>query len=98
MEFSSRGDLALAGIADKDESGRYVDFHSLRVSLSTLLAANKVSPRIAQALMRHTGPRLTAGVYTDPILLDIAGAVNALPDFSGSQSSEKAQLAAASGA
>jgi len=26
-----RADLALAGIADIDEAGRYVDFHSLRV-------------------------------------------------------------------
>jgi integrase len=38
-------DLALAGIPDKDEAGRYVDFHSLRVSLSTMPAAHKVSPR-----------------------------------------------------
>ncbi len=44
---------------------RYVDFHSLRVPLSTRLAANKGSPRAAQALMRHTDPRLTASVYTD---------------------------------
>ena len=38
-----RADLALAGIPAKDEAGRYVDFHSLRVSLSTMLAAHKVS-------------------------------------------------------
>ena len=40
-----RADLALASIPDKDQAGRYVDFHSLRVSLSTMLAAHKVSPR-----------------------------------------------------
>lgn len=45
-----RADLALAGIPAKDDAGRYVDFHSLRVSLSTILAAHKVSPRAAQAL------------------------------------------------
>lgn len=74
-----RSDLALAGIADKDEAGRYVDFHSLRVSLSTLLAANKVSPRAAQALMRHTDPRLTAGVYTDEKLLPLAAELQGVP-------------------
>jgi hypothetical protein len=29
--------------------------------------------------MRHSDPKLTANVYTDPVLLDVAGAVNALP-------------------
>lgn len=67
-----RADLAMAGIAYKDEAGRYVDFHSLRVSLSTMLAANRVSPRATQALMRHTDPRLTASVYTDEKLLPLA--------------------------
>jgi integrase len=47
-----------------------VDFHSLRVSLGTMLAANGVTPRAAQALMRHTDPRLTAGVYTDEKLVN----------------------------
>lgn len=74
-----RADLALAGIPYRDASGRYVDFHSLRVSLSTLLAANKVSPRIAQALMRHTDPRLTARVYTDEKLLPLAAELVNVP-------------------
>jgi len=54
-----QADLVLAGIGDIDEAGRYVDFHSLRVSLSTLLAASRVSLRAAQALMRHSDPRPT---------------------------------------
>jgi len=74
-----RADLALAGIAHKDEAGRYVDFHSLRVSLSTMLAANRVSPRATQALMRHTDPRLTAGVYTDEKLLPLAAELLNVP-------------------
>jgi integrase len=74
-----RADLALAGIAYKDEGGRYVDFHSLRVSLSTMLAAHKVSPRAAQALMRHTDPRLTAAVYTDERLLPLAAELQNVP-------------------
>ena len=31
--------------------------------------------------MRHSKPELTANIYTDPALLDIAGAVEALPKF-----------------
>jgi len=76
-----RADLALAGIADIDEAGRYVDFHSLRVSLSTLLAANRVSPRAAQALMRHSDPRLTASVYTDEKLLPLAAELVNVPSI-----------------
>jgi hypothetical protein len=29
--------------------------------------------------MRHSDPSLTANVYTDPKLLDVAGALEALP-------------------
>lgn len=58
---------------------RYVDFHSLRVSLSTMLAANRVSPRAAQALMRHTDPRLTAAAYTDEELLPLAAELLNVP-------------------
>ena len=35
--------------------------------------------RTAQAAMRHSDPALTANVYTDPKLLDVAGALNVLP-------------------
>ena len=76
-----RADLAMAKIPYKDSAGRYVDFHSLRVSLSTMLAANKVSPRAAQALMRHTDPRLTASVYTDEKLLPLAAELQSVPDI-----------------
>lgn len=31
--------------------------------------------------MRHSDPSLTANVYTDPKLLDVAGAVASLPDL-----------------
>jgi hypothetical protein len=29
--------------------------------------------------MRHSNPALTANIYTDPKLLDVAGAVDSLP-------------------
>lgn len=37
--------------------------------------------RTAQAAMRHTDPALTMNIYTDPQLLDVAGAMNALPSL-----------------
>lgn len=41
--------------------------------------ANKVSPRAAQALMRHTDPRLTASVYTDEKFLPSAAELMSVP-------------------
>ena len=73
-----------------------VDIHALRTTFCTHLAVAGVHPRVAQQAMRHSRMELTNQYYTDPILLDVAGAVNSLPDFSGSQSSEKTQLAASS--
>ena len=74
-------DLALAGITKRDERGRTVDVHALRHSFGTHLSKGGVPLRTAQAAMRHSDPRLTANVYTDPKLLDIAGAVDALPSL-----------------
>ena len=41
-----------------------------------------VSLRTAQAAMRHSDPKLTANIDTDPRLLDVYGAVEALPMLS----------------
>jgi hypothetical protein len=38
-----------------------------------------VAPRVAQAAMRHSTIDLTMSVYTDPKLLDVARALDALP-------------------
>jgi hypothetical protein len=40
-----------------------------------------VHPRTAMAAMRHSRIELTMNYYTDPALLDVAGAVEKLPDF-----------------
>jgi hypothetical protein len=37
--------------------------------------------------MRHSSLELTLVAYTDPALLDVAGAVEALPDFTSDASS-----------
>lgn len=72
-------DLRLAGIPKRDERGRTIDVHGLRTTFGTLLNAAGVAPRTAQAAMRHSDIRLTMGIYTDPKLLDVAGALDFLP-------------------
>jgi site-specific recombinase XerC len=64
---------------ERDERNRVVDVHALRVTFGTHLCAAGVPLRTAQAAMRHSKPELTANIYTDPKLLDVAGAIDALP-------------------
>jgi integrase/transcriptional regulator with XRE-family HTH domain len=72
-------DLKHAGIPKRDERGRTLDVHALRTTFGTLLSRGGVPLRTAQAAMRHSDPSLTANVYTDPKLLDVHGALDALP-------------------
>ena len=58
-----------------------VDVHALRHTFGTRLSVHDVSPRIAQAAMRHSTIDLTMNTYTDLRLLDVAGAVNSVPDI-----------------
>jgi hypothetical protein len=51
------------------------------MSTATHLSAAGVSPRTAQALMRHSDIKLTMATYTDERLLNSAGAVALLPDL-----------------
>ncbi len=74
-------DFAASGIPKRDERGRTVDVHALRTTFGTLLSKHGVPLRTAQAAMRHSDPRLTANVYTDPKLLDVRGAVESLPNL-----------------
>ena len=72
-------DLAYAKIARRDGQDRVVDFHALRHTFISNLAASGVHPRIAQALARHSSIELTMNYYTDLSLLDLRGAVARLP-------------------
>jgi integrase len=72
-------DLRLAGIPKRDDRGRTLDVHALRTTFGTLLSKGGVAPRTAQAAMRHSDIKLTMGVYTDPRLLDVRGALDVLP-------------------
>lgn len=82
-------DLAAASIPRHDERDRVVDLHALRHTFGTHLARAGV----AMAAMRHSSLELTMNVSTDPALLDVAGAVEALPAF-GSGDQDKRLLAA----
>lgn len=75
-------DLAAAGIAFVDEAGLFADFHSLRHSFVSMLAAGDVHPKRAQRLARHSDINVTMGLYSDTLLIDEAKAVSALPQFS----------------
>ncbi|MFO8008199.1 MAG: tyrosine-type recombinase/integrase [Candidatus Brocadiia bacterium] len=70
-----------ADIPKEDERGRTVDLHALRHTFGTHLSKNGVAPRTAQAALRHSSLDLTMNVYTDPSLLDVAGALKALPEL-----------------
>ena len=74
-------DLKLAGIPKRDDRGRTIDVHALRHTFGTHLSKGGVAPRTAQAALRHSSIDLTMNVYTDPRLLDVHGALDALPEL-----------------
>ena len=87
-------DLKLAGIDKRDERGRTLDVHALRHSFGTLLSKGGVAPRTAQAAMRHSSIDLTMNTYTDPKLLDVQGALDALPALPLNRTESEAEPAA----
>ncbi len=74
-------DLKLAGIPKRDNRGRTIDVHALRMTFGTHLSKGGVPLRTAQAAMCHSAPSLTANVYTDPKLLNVRGALDSLPSL-----------------
>ena len=62
-----------------DEFGLVYDFHSLRATFATLLNKARVPLATAQRLMRHSDPKLTAGIYTHVLLTDKAEELAKLP-------------------
>ncbi len=88
-------DLAAAGIAKRDDRGHTLDVHALRHSFGSLLSAGGVAPRTAQAALRHSSIDLTMNVYTDPRVLDVAGALGSLPSLPlGGSPNDRQQLRA----
>jgi len=87
-------DIKAAGIPKADSRGRVVDIHALRHTFGTHLSASGVHPRTAMAAMRHSRIELTMNYYTDPVLLDVAGAVGALPNFAKGRRADTSSTAA----
>lgn len=73
-----QSDLKRAGIAFKDDRGRQLDFHALRMTFITRLAASGVDMRTAQQLARHSTIELTAQTYTDATQLPTKTAISSL--------------------
>lgn len=69
-------DLRAAGIAERDEARRVVDFHSFRHGYVTRLVASGISVSVAQRLARHSTPNLTLGVYSQVELADERAALD----------------------
>lgn len=84
-------DMKAADIEKVDERGRTLDLHSLRHTFGTHLARAGVAPRVAMAAMRHSTLELTMNVYTDPTLLDVGAAINALPGFQADKRQDPAR-------
>jgi hypothetical protein len=77
-----KADEADAGIPYVDDEGRYADFHALRHTTASWLAANNVHPKIAQSIMRHSDINLTMSRYTHVFTDQEAEAVARFPDLS----------------
>jgi integrase len=77
-----RGDLEAAGIPYKvitPDGPRYADFHSLRHSFVSALAAAGVGVKELQELARHSSPQLTLGVYAHTRTEALGASVARLP-------------------
>jgi hypothetical protein len=74
-----KADLADAGIPYVDSAERYADFHCLRHTTESLLAASGVHPKVARSIMRHSDINLTMTRYTHTLRERRAKAIEALP-------------------
>jgi len=63
-------------IGYRDDRGCVLSIGSLRKTFGTHLAATEKNVSLVAALMRHTDPKLTLKLYTDPRLLDMRAAVD----------------------
>lgn len=76
-----RRDLAVVGIPyrlDTLDGPRFADFHAIRHSYVTALAAAGVNPKDLQTLARHADPAMTLGLYSHTTPEALAAAVGKL--------------------
>lgn len=74
-----RKDAEWAKLPLVDDLGRKLDFHALRTTAQSLMAAHGVPLQIAQRMMRHSDPRTTDKNYTRLEVAQIAGWLERLP-------------------
>jgi len=65
----------------RDPAGRYADFHSLRHTCGSLLAAAGTHPKVAQTILRHSDINMTLSRYSHVFAGQAAAAVAALPNL-----------------
>jgi integrase len=65
----------------RDPAGRYADFHSLRHTCGSLLAAAGTHPKVAQTILRHSDINMTLSRYSHVFTGQAAAAVAALPNL-----------------
>jgi len=74
-----QGDLARAKVRTSNSSGEVVDFHALRHTFISRLAAAGVHPKVAQELARHSTITLTMDHYTHVGRASLASALEDVP-------------------
>jgi integrase len=75
-----KADIEAVGIPYVDQ-GRYFDFHALRGMCATRLAKAGVPLTVAQRVMRHSDPKLTANFYNHFDMDTKVEAVSRLPSL-----------------
>ncbi len=80
-----RNDLEAAGIPYVTADG-IADFHSLRHTFISNLAAGGIHPKLAQQLARHSTIALTMDRYTHLGLIDMNSALESLPTITAPDS------------
>lgn len=68
-------------LARYDTEGRQLDLHCLRTTLGTRMAKNRITPQIAQRIMRHSDVRITMEHYNDLRMSDDSAAMEGLPEL-----------------
>ena len=74
-----RADLEKAGIPFLDKRGQRLDYHALRKTFITRLSRNKVHPRLAMELARHSDLKLTMKNYADVGQFPLQEVMDSLP-------------------
>jgi len=82
QEVDAQGKVTLKAIPYVDDAGRYADFHALRHTTGSFLAAAGVHPKVAMEIMRHSRIDLTMNIYTHTLKGQNSEAIARLPDLS----------------